>query len=75
MKIKEVFKSLFEFTDEPAETTYPTYVFEFTEQEVEDIKACLREYGLEYGRIRTLYKKLCEAVCDSYDRNVLERYE
>ena len=72
MKIKEVFKSLFKSVDEPIE---PTYVFEFTEQELESIKDCLRAYGLGSYWIRTLYKKLCEAVCDSYDKNVLSRYE
>jgi len=75
MKIKEAFKSLFKSADELAETTHPTYVFEFTEQELEDLKECLRESGLEFCRNRTLYKKLCEAVCDSYDENVLRRYE
>lgn len=69
MKIKEVFKSLFKSAGEP------TYTFEFTAQELEDLKDSLREYGLEYYRIRTLYKKLCEAVCDSYDENILRRYE
>lgn len=72
MKIKEVFKSLFKPVDESIE---PTYVFEFTEQELEDLKESLRESGLEFCRNRTLYKKLCEAVCDSYDENVLRRYE
>jgi hypothetical protein len=72
MKIKEVFKSLFKPVDEPTE---PTYVFEFTEQELEDLKESLRVSGLEFCRNRTLYKKLCEAVCDSYDENVLRRYE
>lgn len=72
MKIKEAFESLFKSVDEPAE---PTYVFAFTVQELEDLKECLRLSGLEFCRNRTLYKKLCEAVCDSYDENVLRRYE
>ena len=72
MKIKEAFKSLFKSVDEPTE---PTYTFEFTGQEVEDIKTCLRESGLEFCRNRSLYMKFCEAVCDSYDENVLRRYE
>ena len=72
MKIKEAFKSLFKSVDEPTE---PTYVFEFTAQELEDLKEGLRESGLEFCRNRSLYKKLCEAVCDSYDENVLRRYE
>ena len=72
MKIKEALKTLFG----PADTsTDPTYVFEFTAQELEDLKESLRESGLEFCRNRILYKKLCEAVCDSYDENVLRRYE
>ena len=72
MKIKEAFKSLFNPVEEPVE---PTYVFEFTEQELEDLKESLRESGLEFCRNRALYKKLCEAIYDSYDKNVLRRYE
>ena len=73
MKIKEAFKLLFKPVEE--EHTEPTYTFEFTEQELEDLKESLRESGLEFCRNRTLYKKLCEAVCYSYDKNVLKRYE
>lgn len=72
MKIKEAFESLFKPVEEPIE---PTYVFEFTEQELEDLKECLHDEGLEFTRVRNLYKKLCEAVCDSYDKNILRRYE
>jgi hypothetical protein len=72
MKIKEVFKSLFKSVDEPTE---PTYVFELTTQEIENIKECLRDFGLEFRVSRSLYKKLCEAVCDSYDKILLKIYE
>ena len=72
MKIKEAFKSLFKPADKSTELTY---VFEFTLQELEDIKKCLRESGLGLCRNRSLYKKLCEAVCDSCDKNALRIYE
>jgi len=76
MRLKETvkgwFKYLFEVVEEPME---PVYSFEFTVQELEDLKESLRESGLEYCRNRALYKKLCEAVYDSYDENVLRRYE
>lgn len=72
MKIKEALKTLFGPVDT---STEPTYVFEFTVQELEDLKECLHDEGLEFTRVRNLYKKLCEAVCDSYDKNVLRRYE
>lgn len=76
MRLKETvkgwFEDLFEVVEEPME---PVYSFEFTERELEDLKESLWESGLEYCRNRALYKKLCEAVCDSYDKNVLRNYE
>ena len=51
------------------------YIFEFTTAEVEVIKSALLCSGVEFCCNRDIYKKLCEAVCDESDKNLLARYE
>lgn len=70
-----VFSDIIGIEDECNENGEQMYEFEFTVQELEDLKESLRESGLEFCRNRALYKKLCEAVSDDMDKVILTRYE
>ena len=70
-----IVKDIIDIEDGCNDSGEQMYEFEFTEQELEDLKESLRESGLEFCRNRDLYKKLCEAVSDDMDKVILSRYE
>jgi len=51
------------------------YGFEFTESQVNTLKHALRCFGLSFVTVRDVYKILCEAVMDDFDKQQLARYE
>ena len=51
------------------------YEFSFTEEDVEALKQACRNMSLSFTRFRHLYKMLCEAVCDEYDRALIKKFE